>query len=195
MVQNYTLTQGAEPLRVGLGTRFNGKRASLAWELGISGVWTQWSQYRDRHGERPLDTWHDTVTVGLGWALERSHRRFLAELGVAPSPVPKQVGRTNYVDNTRLAASSGIEVPVSINHADYAAGLYVQGQFMLPQSVTKRSDAAHPVLDEVPDAAVDLVHGQPLPGASGLQTNNPGYPGYTSCGTILGVALVLKALR
>jgi hypothetical protein len=195
VVQSYELTQGSEPVRVGLGVATDGALGTTRWQMGVQGVWTQWSQYRDRHGESPLDTWHDTVTVGIGWALERAHRRFMAELGVAPSPVPAQTGRTNYVDNTRSGASIGVEWPFSYIKTDYSLSLFLQGQFMLPRSVEKRSDAAHPVVDELPDGAVDRVTGMPLPGAKGLQTNNPGYPGYTSSGTMLGVSMVLKVLR
>jgi hypothetical protein len=195
VVQSYELTQGAEPLRLGLGIGTSGKRGKLGWEIGLSGVWTQWSQYRDRHGEHPVDTWRNTVTFGLGWALDCAHRRFMGELGVAPSPVPNQIGRTNYVDSTRWGTSIGVEYPFSFRESDYALGLYLQGQFMLPRSVQKRNDTADPVVDELPDGAVDRVHGLPLAGAQGLQTNNPGYPGYTSWGTILGAAMVLKVLR
>ncbi len=194
VVQSYDLTQGLEPLRIGIGVSTSGKRGQLGWELGLQGVWTQWSQYRDRHDESPLDAWHDTVNVGLGWAFTRAQQRVVAELGVAPSPVPDQTGRTNYVDNTRLGSSLGYEIPLRYRDSNYSLGVYLQGQFFIPRSVTKQSNAAHPVLDEVPDNAVDQVHGLPLAGASGLQTNNPGYPGFSSSGTLLGAALVLKAV-
>jgi long-chain fatty acid transport protein len=194
VVQNYELTQGSEPLRVGLGASTTGKLGRLDWELGFQGVWTEWSHYRDRHSEAPLDAWHDTVNVGLGCALTWSRRHLLAEIGVAPSPVPDQTGRTNYVDNTRLATSVGFEVPLQYGDANYSVGFYLQSQFLVPRSVTKSGAAAHPVIDEVPDGAVDVEHGRPLPGAAGLQTNNPGYPGFSSSGTLLGAALVLKAI-
>ena len=194
-VQNFELKQGTEPARVGLGVRTGGSLGTLGWQIGLQGVWTQWSQYLDRHGEKPLDAWHDTVTLGLGWSLDWAKRRVLAELGVAPSPVPDQVGQTNYVDNTRLGTSLGVELPFSYINTDYSLGLHVQGQFMIPRSVDKRADAAHPVTDELPNDAVDRVHGRPLSGAAGLQTNNPGYPGYTSWGTMLGASMVIKVLR
>lgn len=195
VVQSYELTQGAEPARVGLGVGKSGTIGTTGWQIGLEGLWTQWSKYRDRHGESPLDTWHDTVNVGLGWALDWAHRRVTGEIGVAPSPVPDQTGRTNYVDNTRWGTSVGVEWPFSFSKTDYSFGLTLQGQFMFPRSVTKQASAAHPVIDEVPDNAVDRVTGLPLAGAAGLQTNNPGYPGYTSYGTLLGAAMVLKVLR
>ena len=195
VAQTYTLTQGAEPLRLGLGVATNGKLGATVWQLGLEGVWTAWSKYRDRHGERPEDTWHNTVNLGVGWVLERARHRFMAELGVAPSPVPDQTGRTNYVDNTRWGTSMGVEVPFSYLQTDYALGIHLQGQFMFPRSMQKQADAHSPVRDELPDAAVDRLRGNPLSGAAGLQTNNPGYPGYTSYGLMLGAAVVLKVLR
>ena len=48
------------------------------------------------------------------------------------------------------------------------------------------------VLDEVPDDAV--VGGMPLAGGAGLQTNNPGWPGFASRGTLLGGALSVGLL-
>ena len=46
------------------------------------------------------------------------------------------------------------------------------------------------VRDEVPDDAV--VIDQPLAGRSGLQTNNPGFPGFGSSGWILGGGVYLS---
>ena len=195
IVQSYELTQGMEPARVGLGVGRSGSLGTTGWQIGLQGLWTQWSKYRDRHGESPLVAWHDTVTVGLGWALDWARRRVMGEVGVAPSPVPDQLGRTNYVDNTRFGTSVGVEWPFKFSKTDYAFGLTLQGQFMFPRSVTKQASAAHQVVDELPDGAVDRVTGSPLAAAAGLQTNNPGYPGYTSYGTLLGVAMVLKVLR
>ncbi len=194
VVQNYDLTQGSEPLRIGFGASTSGKHGRVDWNLGLQGVWTEWSHYKDRHTEVPTDTWKDTVNVGIGAALAWSRRSVLVELGVAPSPVPDQTGRSNYVDNTRLASSIGLELPLQYREANYSLGFYIQSQFLVPRSVSKSAAAAHPVVDEVPDDSVDRIHGRPLPGAAGLQTNNPGYPGYSSSGTLLGAALVLKAM-
>jgi hypothetical protein len=49
------------------------------------------------------------------------------------------------------------------------------------------------MVDELPDDAVD-ARGDPFPGAAGLQTNNPGWPGFGSDGWILGGSLTLTLL-
>ena len=46
------------------------------------------------------------------------------------------------------------------------------------------------VVDEVPDDGV--VNGQPIPGRQGLQTNNPGWPGFGSEGWIVGGGVYLS---
>jgi long-chain fatty acid transport protein len=134
VVQAYELTQGAEPLRIGLGVGTSGKLGvnATGWRIGLQGVWTRWSRYYDRHGEHPLDPWHDTVTVGLGWGLDWGRRRLMAEFGVAPSPVPDQTGRTNYADNTSWGTSVGLEFPFSCLATDYALGLHLQGKSCHP---------------------------------------------------------------
>jgi hypothetical protein len=195
VVQSYSLTQGSEPLRIGLGSAAGGTLGQTKWNAGLQGVWTQWSNYRDRHGERPKDKWHDTVNVGLGWTLEDARFKLLVEFGVAPSPVPDQRGRSNYVDNTRYGASLGAETPFSYGKTTYAFGIYLQGQFMLLRRTEKQNDVSSPVRDELPDGAVDRVAAKPIGGAEGLQTNNPGYPGYSSHDWMLGAAVVFKVLR
>ena len=42
------------------------------------------------------------------------------------------------------------------------------------------------VVDEWPDDSVDVTTGQTIAEASGLQTNNPGWPGYRSRGFLIG---------
>jgi long-chain fatty acid transport protein len=81
-----------------------------------------------------------------------------------PTPVPAQTGRTNYVDNDRIGASLSVEYGVS------------------PALVT----------DEVPDDAI--LAGEPVVGREGLQTNNPGSPGFSSAGFIGTGALYLTVL-
>jgi hypothetical protein len=46
------------------------------------------------------------------------------------------------------------------------------------------------VKDEIPDDA--QKSGEPVDGAAGLQTNNPGWPGFSSGGWIMGGAMYLS---
>jgi long-chain fatty acid transport protein len=207
--QSYSLSLGYEPTRAGVGVAVLGPPAALpqggrkpspaeqelaprAWELGARALLTRWSEYVDRHAERPLDPWATTVSVGLGGAAVLGNRRVALDLAFTPSPVPDQTGRTNYVDNSRLAASMSFETPVSLFGAGFGVGAFLHGQLLLRREVEKSASVRHPVVDEVPDNAVDSVSGEPLEGVSGLQTNNPGYPGFASAGWLAGAGFVLR---
>lgn len=48
------------------------------------------------------------------------------------------------------------------------------------------------IVDELPDGSVFGNTHDPVPGASGLQTNNPGWPGFSSGGWIWGGAVTLS---
>ena len=213
--QGYKLSLGYEPLRVGVGAAVFGPPiapppvvveppagagarpvppAALppAWEVGLRAVVTRWSQYVDRHAERPVDPWTNTVSVGLGGSLILRNRRVAADLAFTPSPVPDQTGRSNYVDNSRIGANLSLETPVSLFGADFGVSAFLHGQLLLPREVEKSSSARDPVADELPDNAVDIVTGEPTEGAAGLQTNNPGYPGWRSEGWLVGAGFALR---
>jgi len=135
--QTYVLTQGNEPARLGLGASLSSRRqvenGRAAWEVGLVAVAERWSQYRDRHGESPLDTWHDTVTVVAGGNFAWRQRRLAFDLGYVPSPVPDQTGRTNYVDNSRIVSSASIESPVNLLGREIEAGVYLFGSVFVPR--------------------------------------------------------------
>jgi hypothetical protein len=106
--------------------------------------------------------------------------------------VPDQTGRSNYVDNSRIGVSFSFETPVSLFGAAFGVSAFLHGQVLLAREVQKSASARHPVVDELPDNAVDNVGGEPLEGAAGLQTNNPGYPGWKSDGWIVGAGFALR---
>lgn len=163
-----------------------------AWEIGARATLTEWSKYEDRHAENPVDTWTNAIAVGLGGSVLLGDRRVAADLAYTPSPVPDQTGRTNYVDNARIGANVSFESPVSLFGTDFDLGGFLHGQFFIPRDVEKSFSAKNPTLDEFPDNAVDVLTGEPLEDAVGFQTNNPGYPGYSSEGWLLGVGLALR---
>jgi hypothetical protein len=196
--QTYTFSQGSQPLRIGLGGSFRGplrEDGRAAWEVGGNLLYQEWSQYRNRHGEAPLDSWSDSISYAVGGGFLWRERHVTMDLAYVPSPVPDQTGRTNYVDNSRLLASLGIEAPVRFLGKDLEAGITVFGSVFLPRDVTKDPNAAHPVLDEYPDTAVDLRTGAPADGTAGLQTNNPGYPGWKSTGYMVGAGATFRIAR
>jgi hypothetical protein len=193
--QTYTISQGNEPLRIALGGSLTGRRwedGRVPWEIGVQLLGERWSQYRDRHGAHPLDTWKNTLSYAVGGGLLWRDRHVTADFGYLPSPVPDQTGRTNYVDNAKLVGSLGLEGPVKFLGRDLEAGVTLFGSYFLPREVTKDPSA---VLDEFPDDAVDLRTGLPAAGAAGLQTNNPGYPGWKSTGYMVGAGATFRIAR
>ena len=196
--QSYTISQGSEPLRVALGGSFTGRRlpdGRAPWEIGVQLLGERWTQYHNRQGDRPLDSWKNTVSVAVGGGFLWRDRHITADIGYVPSPVPDQTGRTNYVDNSRMVASAGIEGPVKFLGRDLEAGITLFASYFIPREVTKDPYAAHPVLDEYPDNSTNLITGLPAEGAAGLQTNNPGYPGWKSTGYMLGAGATFRIAR
>jgi hypothetical protein len=194
--QVYTLTQGNEPTRIGLGASLASRRpvegGRPAWEVGLVAVGERWSQYRDRHGETPADAWHNTVTVVAGGNFAWRQQRLSFDLGYVPSPVPDQTGRTNYVDNSRIASSASIESPVRLLGREIEAGFYLFGSVFIPRSVDKDPSR---IIDEFPDNTTYISTGLPAVGREGLQTNNPGYPGFDSHGYMLGAGFCVRIAR
>jgi len=183
-----------EPLRVGFGAGWDGEPSGVVdgWRVGVAGLWQQWSRYQDRQGERPVDRWSDTVSLSAGGEVTIRGHRLSGDFAWDPTPVPDQSGRSNYVDSDRLGGSLAWEAswPVGRVRIGAQVGLEVQG--LLPRRATKDPAAPNPVRDEFPDEAVDGVTGAPAAGAAGLQTHNPGWPGWRARAWMLGGGASVK---
>jgi len=94
-----------------------------------------------------------------------------------------------------VISSASIESPVKLLNREIEAGFYLFGSVFVPRSVSKDPNAAHPVIDEFPSTATNNLTGLPEPGTAGLQTNNPGYPGFDSHGYMLGAGFSLRIAR
>ncbi|HVU03238.1 MAG TPA: hypothetical protein VHE30_15865 [Polyangiaceae bacterium] len=156
---------------------------SIAWTT----AYEAWSGYVDRHGERPeaageAFAWKDVITVSAGARYKHGPVRTYLDVTYHPSPVPLQTGRTNYVDNDRAGLTLGGEYEVKVLNHRLRFGVGAQAQRLFPRYQAK-NDAL--IVDEFPDGSVDRDL-KPIPGSRGLQTNNPGWPGFASEGWILG---------
>jgi hypothetical protein len=187
ILQEFDFVHGYRPLTVDFGMAYEiGSQKSRHWNVGAYGRWSRWSKYRDRHGERPLDTWNDVFSFGLGIQTTSPTTDMNFSLRYDPSPIPNQDGRSNYVDNDRMGVSLGWRKTVRAWGHRISLGLSAQFQFLVPRSVEKSEDAENPVFDEFPDKVVDVFTGENVTEGEGFQTNNPGYPGYSSRGWLLG---------
>jgi len=166
-----------------------------------------WSDYTDRVGERPRDgyLWANTLSTNAG--LRHVYKEMVSsffDLQYAPSPVPAQTGRTNYVDNDRLGFSAGsnVELPLSGTRARLRFGLQAQLHFLLDRYQAKLDPTSqrfagkfYPglVVDEWKDDTVNN-RGEVFAAAAGLQTNNAGWPGFGSRGVIWGAGVNVALL-
>jgi len=190
------------PWQVGAGAAYDliqEEHESLT--VAGNALFAAWSTYIDRHGDRPSPAyaWSDTLSPTVG-ARYRYHKISTSlDLMYMPTPVPQQTGRTNYVDNDRVTTGLGAEYSFELFGSNMKVGAQLHVHRLVPRDQVKlltptRPDGANlapeRVKDELPDDA--QRSGQPVAGAGGLQTNNPGWPGFSSGGWITGGALYLS---
>lgn len=153
-----------------------------------------WSSYVDRHGNSPSVygsdlAWKDTLTVAVGVRQHFGAARAWLDVQYVPSPVPDQIGRSNYVDNDKIGIVAGVDLMKRVGQTKLRPGLNVFVNRLIPRHVTK-DDAR--LVDELPDGSVYGSTHDPVPGAKGLQTNNPAWPGFASRGWVWGAVLTLS---
>jgi long-chain fatty acid transport protein len=168
------------------------------WSLGVAASvkYGFWSDYQDRHGASPSNygadlTWKDTLTWSAGIRPRYKSLRTWIDMQYAPSPVPEQVGRSNYVDNDRVGMTIGGDLTVDIAGTRMRPGLSLTGSRLIHRHNTKDDSR---IVDELPDGATFATTRDPVPGAPGLQTNNPGWPGFASAGWVYGGSVSLEIL-
>lgn len=177
----------SEPLRATLAAT-----GTIAPGLRLAGTarYAAWSAYRDRHGGAPAG-FDDVFEGAIDGVFDHGAWRFALGGLYAPSPAPPQTGRTNVVDNDRVAGRTAAAVTLPVGAVRLTIGLDLTLHRLLHRHQSKSATAVDPVRDELPDDAVDVRSGAPLAGAAGLQTNNPGFPGFASEGWLWSAALVL----
>lgn len=183
------------PWMFGLGGAVDlNPRSKHVFSIAANVKYALWSNYVDRHGENPgaqgsAFEFKNTFSESLGLHHHGGRWGSFLDFTYVPTPVPPQTGRSNYVDNDRLGAILGGEYNFEIGDLPFRVGAQLQAQSLLSRYQAKNDSL---IVDELPDNTVDNK-GKPVPGAAGLQTNNPGWPGFRSDGWILaaGVNLAL----
>jgi long-chain fatty acid transport protein len=189
--QVFSFVNGDEPFGAALAAAYALSEDGSGLGFVATGTWRKWSDYEDRHGEAPLAGWKDTFSVAAGARYGLPGYTIYLDGVWVPSPVPDQDGRENYVDNDRVGGAAGMTADVTIFGRRYRGSVNLDVQRLLARSVAKRADAEFPVTDEFPDNSVNTSL-QPLPESQGFQSNNPGYPGYSSAGWLVGAGLSLE---
>ena len=177
------------------------------FSLVATATYRLWSEYVNRQGERPLPGygWSNTLApvFGLRHVYDNRFSTFL-DATYEPSPVPLQTGRTNYVDNDRYGLSGGVTYELPIKSWGVTLRFGAQGQLhILSERAQTKLNPTSPqfagnhysqlVNDEWVDGATDN-RGNVITASNGLQTNNPGWPGFSSKGIILGAGVQLAIL-
>jgi long-subunit fatty acid transport protein len=196
--QQYKMVVDYEPMELAgaLGFQYDG------WKIQGVLTWNRWSNYRDHHGQRPEDAatfipvnpgdilvkgddyrWMDTLAVNVGtsyryvdWAQTK------VGFSYYPSPVPAQRGRTNYADSNLWCAALGQRFDFAVFEEKFSFELGFQFWQMLQRTTNKDPNQ---IVDEFADASRTILDNSPVTAAEGLQTNNPGFPGYTVKGWML----------
>jgi long-chain fatty acid transport protein len=178
-----TLQYSPRQLVFGVSQPFGNLLVALDTTLSL------WSDFIGAHGDDA--GFSDTLSPRLGLELALSETDLLRFGAVfEPSPVPAQSGRTNYVDNDRLVGSFGSAHRVRVLGSTLSVGWYFQLHFLLESTQVKTAVPNPPVCaegvtvvcDELPDGSVDPATGLVWAESFGLQTGNPGFPGYSSGG-------------
>ncbi len=192
------MTAGYQPIKFSGGIYYDFEYRGYKLTPMGSFEWTRWSTYINRHGQKPLDKWSDTFSGNWGFHLRHKDRKAAIDFTFVPSPVPKQDGRENYVDNDRFGFSVGYVEYFHFDQFSIGGGITSSIQFLLSRKEEKnlsRGEKEGGIVDEFPDDATnyfDLEGG--FPEAEGLQTNNPGFPGWKSKGFVLGVGINIEIL-
>jgi long-chain fatty acid transport protein len=189
LVQTFSFVPSYTPARTTMALAWHWKSALI----NLDAHYTRWSDYIDTQGATP--GFRDTFSASLGAKVEVSTAHHVM-LGASyiPSPVPEQTARTNYVDNDRLMGSLGAEHQL-LPH--FALGWFTQVHWLRPRTHHKQVRDVYPdcrddprgLCDEVPDDTADGRSGTPYPEAEGLQTGNPGFPGFSSGGFLIAAGV------
>ena len=159
-------------------------------------VYTLWSDYLDSHGQKT--TFKDTWSPRLGFEQRFAKGQALrAGLRWEPTAIPEQNGRSNFVDNDRYVLSIGSGHDILIQGKRLNISWHLQYHGLVGRSHQKTLAENYPVCgddiialcDEVSDQTLNPSTRQVFDEAQGLQTGNPGFPGYSSGGYLLQVGV------
>jgi len=206
------IAHGFKPLTIALGASIQQiHKGPLRTDIGINLTYKKWSDYLNRQNTNPhvlpiwnseIDNgegedkgnwemvgfesrkWLDTISVVAGASFEYYKNRFGFDIAYDPTPVPDQRGRTNYIDSNKIAFGGGYSRGWSFGTTRFETGINLQFHYLFEREVDKDPNVTDAVVDEFPDSR-DLVTEDFINSSKGLQSNNPGYPGFSSQGVLL----------
>ncbi len=218
-INTQSINAGYRPLTITLGAALEKyKFNDLTVTAGFSLIYQRWSQYRNGHDERPQDIWtwnadyvdedgdkgkwelktydhriwYDTINVTAASMFEYKDHKWGVDLSFYKSPVPDQTGKTNYVDNDKIILGGGYSKDWVFDTFKFQTGVSAMVTYLIERETKKERSVADGVYDEFPSTAKDFMTGESYESTAGFQTNNPGYPGYTSSGVLLQGGVWIK---
>lgn len=184
------------PLHVDMGLSWHNDTFLFEFD----GRFNKWDAYVDSTSN--FAGFDNTFDSRLGVQYQMSENNtFRGGVSYIPTPVPDQTGRTNYVDNSRIRVSLGGSHRLSVSEFAFEVGWAAQLHIMVPRDTNKATAETYPncsdsqkdvVCDEVDNSLLDPKTGKPHVEAQGLQTGNPGFPGWTSGGLISSLQLEIR---
>jgi hypothetical protein len=168
-------------------------RGKTSLSVAASGKYAAWSAYQDRQGQTPTSyanglAWSNTVSGAVGIRYRIGQARSFIDLQYVPTPVPEQISNTNYVDNNRVGISTGGDLELKLGSFRFRPGVQLFVDRFINRQNTKDDSL---ITDQLPAGSYVQSTHQPIP-ATGLVTNNPGWPGFASLGWLWGGALTVS---
>ncbi len=189
VMQSLAVAQHYSPPRLAGSVALQGE----TWLVTLEGTWLGWSRYLDEHAEAADPTFDDTLNWRIGFEMPMSDDAS-ARFGVGwlPTPVPPQTGRSNHIDTDRLVLSAGGGKSFEIWEESFTLDAAVQVHALRSTTTHKALADSYPdcapgvsqLCDETADRDEDAP-GLPAAATQGLQTGNPGFPGFTAGGYVL----------
>jgi hypothetical protein len=195
------MTAGYQPMKLSIGLYYDFNVNGYKLTPLASFAWARWSTYVNRHGETPADEWKDTFSFAGGFMLRHRERKAAFNVNYVPSPVPAQTGRENYVDNDRVGFSVGYSEYFHFEKFSIGGGITSSLQILLERVQVKdpdRSEEDGGLVDEFPDDSTFYGPADERDAfneaKTGVQTNNPGFPGWKSSGFVFGIGISAEVL-
>jgi long-chain fatty acid transport protein len=199
------------PWQFAVGTSYDIiKEEHDSLSVAVTGVYALWSNYVDRTGETPDPAygWYNTLSPTVGIRHQHDDVGLFLDGQYTPTPVPAQTGRSDYVDNDRVGADMGVDYKFTLFKTKMRVGAQFEAQRLIPRTQVKLATPNEPdgldhypslVRDELPDNSSITTATMTTPGpagaaGAGLQTNNPGWPGFGSEGWVLGGGVYLSVV-
>ena len=187
-----TYARDFDPLTLGFGSAYDFSLAeNWSMNVGAGAKWHYWGNYRNRQNVEIERKLNNSWTAMLGAVVKWRDTAFSLDGRFVQTPVPDQTGRTNYVDSNRLAFALGLTQSFKTGPVVIGFGIDFQAHHYFHRSVQKDPAANNPVVDEFPDS-VDIKTDEEIEESKGFQTNNPGWPGFSSGGWMLSGGVTIS---